>query len=175
MIVQGKINGKLKSNQVSRSIFGTTNESSTYYFVIKGDDGITVLDHTFVHDPTISELNILHSSDDGSVLKVKEIGGYDNDYADARRTGAAGSSYSSEKLELTSSLDLENGVYIVDARGEGSFALVMSENLETSDPGAREKYTYQLEGTGEYVVESINNFLGGSDTIQFPLEDFLVK
>jgi hypothetical protein len=175
LVVQGEIRGKLESEQLSRSLFGTTNESSTYLFEIKGNDGITVLDQTFVHDPTVSELKILHSSSAGNVLKVKEIGGYDNDYADARRTGAAGSSYSSEKMELLTSFDLETGVYMVDAKGEGSFALVMVVNLETSDPGAHEQYSYQLEGTGEYIVESLNSFLGGSDTFQFPLEDLKYK
>jgi hypothetical protein len=175
VLVQGEINGELKSKQMSRPVMGANSELSTYSFVINGREGITFLDHVFIHDPTVSKLNVLNSSNAGYALRVSETAGSAAAYPDVNKSGAVGSSYLVNQMDLSTDLDLEQGLYHVEATGEGSFTVVLIEDVNTIDPEVFEKYSYQLEGSGEFDLTGQYGFIGGSDIKVFPLEDAMVK
>ncbi len=78
-------------------------------------------------------------------------------------------------MDLSTEVDLESGLYDVKAMGEGSFDVVLIESVNTIDPEVFEKYSYQLEGSGEFDLTGQYSFIGGSAIKVFPLEDAMVK
>jgi hypothetical protein len=78
-------------------------------------------------------------------------------------------------MELSTDLDVNQGLYDVNAMGEGSFTVVLIEDVNTIDPEVFEKYSYQLEGSGEFDLTGQYSFIGGSAVKVFPLENEMFK
>jgi hypothetical protein len=175
LVIQGSINGELKSKQMSMPVMGADSELRTYSFSIKGRDGVTFLDHEFVDDPTLSKLNVLVSTNVGYPLRVSEAAGFNASYPNANKDGAVGSSYFVTQMDLSTDLDLERGLYAVKSMGDGSLMVVLIEEVNTINPEVFEKYSYQLEGSGEFDLTGQYVFVGESEVIMFPLEDVMVK
>jgi len=177
IVVQGSIDGKLESTQMTKPIMGADSELHNYSFNIEGRDGITALEHKFNSSPTVSKLNVLSSAETGYPLRVSETANirFYNSWPYSNEDSVTGISYFTTQMDLSTGLDLEHGLYAVKSVGEGSFMLVLIEKTETIDPEEFEKNLYQLDVSGEFDFTGQYVFIGDSEIIIFPLADAMVK